>query len=141
MIKDINNTFHIFSSENASEEDDIRRLRNYSPIPIPDEYIDLIREKADILIGIAENKSVLLWSARRCVEINQANNIQSYLPNSLAIADDGDGNALVYSDGRDGFGLYAVAFNDLDKDEMIFISKSLENLLVYAIGADTLMKI
>ena len=47
------------------------------------------------------------------------------LPNSLAIGDDEGGNAIIYAEGKNGFGVYAVSFSDLDADEIIFIAKCL----------------
>ena len=42
---------------------------------------------------------------------------------------------------KNGFGIYAVSFNDLDIDEMIFISKTLKELLILGNGIETLIKL
>ena len=73
--------------------------------------------------------------------MNEAYFIQKYIPNSLAIGDDEDGNTIIYAEGKNGFGVYAVAFNDLDINEMIFISKSLKEILIFAKGIQTLIEL
>lgn len=71
--------------------------------------------------------------------MNEAYSIQENVPNSLAIADDEGGNALIYAIGKQGFGLYVVAFNDLDPDELRYVSKSLSELLEENIGIDVII--
>ncbi|MBQ2744472.1 MAG: hypothetical protein IJF37_02470 [Lachnospiraceae bacterium] len=60
---------------------------------------------------------------------------------SLAIGDDEDGNAIMYAEGKQGFGVYAIAFNDIDIDEMIFISESLTEILIHAKGIEKLVNL
>lgn len=70
--------------------------------------------------------------------MNEAYNIQENIPNSLAIADDEGGNALIYATGEKGFGLYVIAFNDLDVDELQYVASSLGDLLIKNIGIDVI---
>ncbi|MBD5523583.1 MAG: hypothetical protein HDR04_04035 [Lachnospiraceae bacterium] len=56
----------------------------------------------------------------------------------MVIGDDEDGNAIIYVNGTNGFGVYVVAFNDLDADEMIFIAKSLREIFVFTKGIEEL---
>lgn len=72
--------------------------------------------------------------------MNEAYNIQDSIPNSLAIGDDEGGNALIYANGINNFGLYLVAFNDLEIDEMKFISYSLVDLLHNAVGIEVILE-
>ena len=73
--------------------------------------------------------------------MNEAYHIQKYIPQSLAIGDDEGGNALIYATGQEGFGVYVVAFNDLDIDEMKYVSDSLISLLVNGMGVETLINL
>jgi len=50
--------------------------------------------------------------SRCCIEMNDAYNIQVNIANSLAIADDEGGNALIYTTGWKRFWIYVIAFND-----------------------------
>lgn len=59
--------------------------------------------------------------------MNEAHDIQKYIPNSLAIGDDEGGMALLYIDGKEGFGLYTVGFGNLDIEETIKIAPSLKS--------------
>lgn len=73
-------------------------------------------------------------------EMNEAYEIQENIPSSLAIADDEGGNALLYLDGYNGFGLYLIGFNDLDSDELQFVSYSLSDFLLKEIGINIFKK-
>ena len=99
----------------------------------------MIRQKTEIKINIQGKKYIRLWGANGCVEMNEVYFIQKNIPSSLAIGDDEEGNAILYVKGKNGFGLYAVAFNDLDVNEMTFISESLKDLLILAKGVEKLI--
>lgn len=71
--------------------------------------------------------------------MNKAYSIQDNIPNSLAIADDEGGNALIYVSGEQGFGLYVIAVNDLDSDELQYVAGSLSGLLKDNIGIDVIV--
>ena len=66
--------------------------------------------------------------------MNDAYNIQKYIPNSLAIGDDECSNAILYANGNNGFGVYIVSFGDLSVDEMVYIADSLEEFFVNEVG-------
>ena len=40
---------------------------------------------------------------------------------------------------KKGFGLYIIAFNNLDVDELTFAANSLSDLLLYDIGVDVVV--
>ena len=139
IICELNKAFRIDASCNASEEKEIDQLVKFAEIKIPNEYLEIIRERTEIEINIYNEKYLRIWGANGCMEMNEAYYIQKYIPFSLAIGDDEDGNAILYVNGKNGFGVYAVAFNDLEEEEMRFISKSLRDLLVYEKGIEVLM--
>lgn len=68
--------------------------------------------------------------------MNSAYHIQKYIPDSLAIGDDGCSNAVLYAKGSNGFGVYMVSFGDLDANEMVYIADSLEAFFVKEEGID-----
>lgn len=73
------------------------------------------------------------------MEMNDAYNIQKYIPNSLAIGDDEGGKVILYISGQNGYGLYQVGFGDLDINDAEFISPSLTELLIYGVGANNFL--
>lgn len=141
ILNNLNEIFRVDASNNASNEMEIAQLIDFSPINVPLEYLELIREKTEIEININDKMYIRLWGASGCIELNEAYLIQKYIPSSLAIGDNEGGDAILYAEGKNGFGIYTVAFNDLDIDEMIYISKSLVELLVYSKGVEKLIKI
>ena len=140
ILNDLSSSYRIDSYEPASPEKDIKELMNFSQIEIPEDYFDLIREKTELEINVGQEKYIRIWGANGCIEMNESYEIQDNIPLSLAIADDEGGNALLYFDGNHGFGLYLIAFNDLDTDELQFVSYSLSDLLSKEIGISILKK-
>lgn len=88
--------------------------------------------EAEILVMGASY--IRIWEAPGCMEMNDAYNIQKYIPNSLAIGDDEGGKVILYASDQNGYGLYQVGFSDLDINDAEFISPSLTELLIYELA-------
>lgn len=132
----INKLFRIDVFDKKSSEKDIDDLLLYSSISVPYEFLAIIRERTEIEILVDKRKYVRIWGARGCIDMNEAYHIQKYIPNSLAIGDDECGNTLIYAYGKNDFGVYIVAFNDLDVNELVYISGSLKEFFVDGIGVE-----
>lgn len=141
IILNLNKNFRIDASCDASGEDEIDKLIQFASIKIPNEFLELISEQTEIEINIRNQKYIRIWGADGCIEMNESYFIQKYIPNSLAIGDDEDGNVILYAEGKKGFGIYIVAFNDLDVEEMVFIAGSLEEMLVFAKGIERVIEL
>lgn len=136
ILSKISKSFKISTSDYKSQDSEIDELIRYSKIDIPLEFLEIIKEKSEIEILVNEKKYIRVWGANGCIEMNDAYHIQSYIPDSLAIADDECSNVVLYAYGKNGFGLYIVPFNDLDVDELIYITDSLEAFFVNDEGID-----
>ncbi|WP_252225061.1 SMI1/KNR4 family protein [Clostridium sp. ZBS2] len=141
ILNDLSNKYRIDASKPASNEEEIKELIEFSNINIAEDFLEVIRELTEIEINIDEKKYIRIWGADGCIEMNEAYSIQENIPNSLAIADDEGGNALIYTTGEKGFGLYVIAFNDLDVDELQYVANSLSELLINNVGIDVIKKI
>ena len=137
ILDKISDAFEIATSELQSNDAEINELIQYSKIDIPGEFLDIIKEKTEIEILVNKEKYVRLWSAKGCIEMNDAYHIQQYIPESLAIGDDECSNAVLYAKGNEGFGVYIVSLGDLGIDEMVYIADSLESFFVNSEGIDT----
>lgn len=129
LLEKMTSAFRIDASQKASNEQEIKQLIEFSPIAVLDEYLAIIRNITDVEINVSGKIYIRIWGAKFCIEMNQAHMIQHYIPNSLAIGDDEGENILLYTDGTQGFGLYAVGFGDLEYEEMMYIAPSLTALL------------
>lgn len=136
ILQKMGDQFEIVASDEKSSEIDIENLKQFAAITVPEEFLTIIREQTEIEICVVGKKYIRLWGAAGCIEMNEAYGIQNYIPDSLAVGDDEGGNAVLYAHGRDGFGVYMVAFNDLDEDDMTYISDSLESFFVCGMGID-----
>ena len=72
--------------------------------------------------------------------MNKSLLMQRWRPGSLAFGDNGGGMALFYATGQNGFGVYTAEFGGLDMRCAVYISESLERLLVHADGIDIMRK-
>lgn len=136
ILNNLNAKLSIYTSQMASSDEDIRRLIKFSRIQIPKDFLEVIREKSEIEILVDGKKYIRLWGADGCIEMNTAYKIGESRPDSLAIADDEGGNAMIYTTGQNGFGLYMIAFNNLDTDALQYVAGSLTDLLVNGTGID-----
>ena len=84
---------------------------------------------------------IRIWGASDCIEMNEAYKVQNYLLHSLAIGDDEGGGALIYLQGKDGFGIYYNSFGNLDMEDAVKIAPSLTELLVNNVGVNILLDI
>lgn len=130
LLDHLNHAFRIAAAENVSDEETVASVIAFSEIVVPSEYLNLIRKYSELEFMVSDIRTIRIWGADGCIEMNKAYHIQKYIPQSLAIGDDEGGNALIYATGCEGFGVYAVAFNDLEIDEMKYISDSLVSLFV-----------
>ena len=136
ILKDLSSKYRIDASKSASSDEEIKKLIKFSDVQIPEDFLEIIKELTEIEINVDRKKYIRIWGADGCIEMNDAYNIQESIPNSLAIADDEGGNALIYTTGQNGFGLYVIAFNDLDVDELEYVADSLSDLLINNTGID-----
>lgn len=139
ILECLHKCFKIATYKEASSENEIVALEKYASILVPEEYKDIVRQKTEIEILVSNEKYIRIWGASGCIEMNGAYLIQKYIPFSLAIGDDEGGNAIIYATGKSGFGLYLVAFNDLDVDEMIYISPTLRHFLTDGYGIESVL--
>lgn len=136
LLGDLDHSFQIAAAEDASSEAEIAALTAFSEIPVPPEYVSIIRRHAELELSVSGTGYLRIWGAGGCVEMNEAYQIQKYIPGSLAIGDDGGGNVLLYTAGEAG--LYAVPLNDLGTDGLTRIADSLAALLVGGEGVRAL---
>lgn len=136
LLNKLNSRFRIGASETAASESDLQELKQFSQIELPVDFVSIVREMTEVEILVDNDKYFRIWSPSGCIEMNEAYEIQNYIPNSLAIGDNEGGSALIVMTGNKGFGLYKVGFGDLDADDAEYISTSLEELLVNGVGAE-----
>lgn len=140
ILNNLKENINLEVNDKASSELEIEEMIINSPIKIPNEFIEMLREKSELELSINRDKILRIWGASGCIEMNEAYNIQKYLPRSWAIGDDEGGYAIVYAIGDDDeTGVYAVSFSDLDDNEKIFIAPSLFDFLTKGTGITTFL--
>jgi hypothetical protein len=140
LLDKISSRFSIDAQEAPANEEEIKSLVEFSPINVPFDYLDIVSEATEVEIYVAGEKYIRIWSPTGCVEMNESYEIQDYIPDSLAVGDDEGGNALIYFEGKDGFGLYIVGFGDLDAEEAVKVAPSLNDLLINDTGIEKILE-
>lgn len=138
ILKELSSNYRIDESKSASNNKEIEKLIKFSKLQIPEDFLEVIRELTEVEINVDGEKYIRIWGADGCIEMNEAYNIQESIPNSLAIADDEGSNALIYTEGKNGLGLYVISFSDLDVDELKYVAESLSDLLINNTGIDVI---
>ncbi len=136
ILSKMSGLFKVANSNKKANNFEIDELIQFSKIDVPEEFIQIIKEKTELEIQVDNKKYIRIWGANGCIEMNTAYRIQKYIPNSLAIGDDECCNTMLYASGHKGFGVYMVSLSDLDVDEMVFIANSLEDFFVKEKGLD-----
>lgn len=103
-------------------------------MPLPRDYLDVVTEMTDVELLVDGRKYLRIWGPLRCIEMNEAYEVQKHIPLSLAIGDDEGGDAFILMDGRAGHGIYKVGLSVLDSGDATFIAPSLGELLLDGAG-------
>lgn len=140
LLDKISSRFSVDAQEAPANEEEIKSLTEFSPINVPSDYLDIVSEATEVEINVSGEKYIRIWSPAGCVEMNESYEIQDYIPDSLAVGDDEGGNALIYFEGKGGFGLYIVGFGDLDAEEAVKVAASLNDLLINDIGIEKILE-
>lgn len=141
ILDNISSMYTIDARKSPLKEEEIKALLDFSTIDVPTEFIEIIQLASDIEINVSGQMYIRIWGASGCIEMNEAYEVQKYLPNSIAIGDDEGSGALIYLQGKDGFGIYYTRFADLDIEKAVKIAPSLTELLVNNVGVNTLLDI
>lgn len=136
ILCNLNSSLQIKASESAASTNDINSLKEFSSIEVPIDYCEIVSEMTEVEVLIDSDRYFRVWSPDGCIEMNKEYQIQSYIPQSLAVGDDEGGSALILMTGKNGFGLYKVDFGDLDIEDAEYISDSLRSLLIDGIGIE-----
>ena len=76
ILDNLSNSYQIDSSQIPSTEEEINKLKEFSTINVPTDYIEIIREATEVEINVASKIHIRIWSALGSIEMNEAYNIQ-----------------------------------------------------------------
>lgn len=122
------------ASRPPSTKEEIKALLEFSPIPVPQEYLQLIQQGSEMEIGVDLGCRgywfIRIYGATTAIEMNKAYKVQK-VKNVLAIGDNEGGEMLVLAPQADPPGIYLNPMSCLsDMDEATFIASNLTELLV-----------
>jgi hypothetical protein len=137
-IKDLNKRFRVDVVKAPSTDAEIAELIKFSPIPVPEFYLEMSRQGSDFEILVDNEMYIRFWGAAGCLEMNSAYKIQKYFGQCLGIGDDEGGQAFILAPQIEGYpaGLYLSDFGCLNVQDSTYIAESLEDLLINGTGAE-----
>ncbi|MDE7207439.1 MAG: SMI1/KNR4 family protein [Lachnospiraceae bacterium] len=129
----------------AGGEKDIEEIIRISPIPLPEDYIDFLKQTSGEdsygpeFIVDDDEASIWIWSANMALEklseLNQPSN-QAFFGNAWLFGNDLGDLVYFFGTGKDGFGLYRTSAGRLSVQSAEKISDTLTDFLVNGVGID-----
>lgn len=146
IIKNINERLTFDEDEICSGgEKDIERIIRVSPVPLPQDYIEFLKQiSGEGSYGPefeveGEGVSIWIWSAQMALEkleeFNEPFN-QKFIRKAWMFGNDLGDLVYFYGEGKDGFGLYRTSAGALGFEWADKISDTLTDFLVNGIGID-----
>lgn len=138
LNSELNKKLKVYLKEGAEDVDKLREYSRIKGIKVPEDYLQIVSLNSKIYINVDDELYLGVWGAEECVEMNEAFNIQEYVTNGIAVADNGGGGCLIYMEGNKGYGVYQLGFGNLFPEEGVYIAHSLRDILVKGLGVHTL---
>ena len=142
IISNLNERLRVIDRRNEVVEEYIKKIVERSPIKLPDDYIDFLKEIScdDISVSFEIDgvKEFVIWSAKfgyECVTLEYDDPVyEKFVSCTWLIGDDLGGDRYFYGEGKEGFGIYKVDAGAMDPDNAEKIADSLTDLLVNGVG-------
>jgi hypothetical protein len=136
MLNKVNSSYKLLAKGPPATQEQIDAAVTHFGT-LPQEFIDLVREATDVELQHQNGQYVRIWGPVGCVDMDEANEIRKYIPESFPIGDDGGGHVIFYGKGDSGEGLYHVGFGNLGMEDAVWIANTLGCFLVHAKGVET----
>lgn len=147
ILKNINHRLTFIESEaNYGGEEEIKKVLRESPIQLPEDYIDFLRQiPGEDSFGLSfqvdnSRKEIWIWSAGFALEKRDefyAPFLEDFFRNAWLIGCDVGDLIYCYGKGKEGFGIYRTEDSSLCLDDMAEkIADSLTDFLVNGVGID-----
>lgn len=129
----------------AGGEQDIEEIARISPVPLPKDYMDLLKQiSGEGSYGPEfeveeEGVSIWIWSAKMALEKLQEFDQpfhQTFIRNVWMFGNDLGDFVYFFGTGNDGFGLYRVSAGWLSMESAEKISDTITDFLVNGVGID-----
>ncbi len=141
LLSNLHPKLKLATSRPRSSEEEIRALLEFSPIPVPEEYLSLVREGSELEIGVDLGDEgywfIRIYGAATAIRMNEAYHVQRGLPQALAIGDNEGGEMLLQMPSANPPGIYHIPMSCLsDMEESTYIAANLKELLTQGKNLD-----
>lgn len=135
MLSKLHKDFKILAAKDGAKPEDIEVLKERFP-NVPAEYVELVLEATDVEMNWNQEQYIRIYGPRTCLEMDEGYEFSQYIEEAIVIGDNGGGGALVYMDGKKGWGLYRLGYGAIDRDIAIWIASSLSAFLLEGQGIE-----
>jgi hypothetical protein len=144
ILSHLNTTLSIASKDPGCTEQDIRELTAFSPVAVPADYLNLVLEATEVEIkadlGVDGQWFLRIWGPAGCIDMNSAYNVQEEFPESLAIGDNEGCGFLILLPTASQPGIYLVRTSYLHRNGIVYLAKSLSELLINGVNLNLVFK-
>jgi len=135
IISHFSSRLKLAASLPPSSNEEIEALLHFSPIDVPTDYLDLIKQGSQMEIGADLGDEgywfIRIYGAARAIEMNKAYKVQQHLKQALAIGDNEGGDMLLLTSDAKPPGIYRIPMSCIsDMDDATYIADNLTELLV-----------
>ena len=142
IISNLNERLRVIDRRDEVVEEYIKKIVERSPIKLPDDYIDFLKEiccdNVAVSFEIDGVKEFVIWSAKfgyECVTREYGEPIyEDFVSWTWMIGDDIGEEIYFYGEGKEGFGIYKTDVGVMDFNYSEKIADSLTDLLVNGVG-------
>ena len=127
MIERLHSNIRLLAHQPGASPVEIAAFQARYP-DLPAEFLELMGEATDVELSYC-GRYLRLYGPAGCVEMDEAYAISSRIPQAITVGDNGGGEAIVFVPGR---GLHRVGYGALFADELVYIARTLDDLLVQA---------
>ena len=144
IISNLNERLRVIDRRDEVVEEHIKKIVERSPIKLPDDYIDFLKEiccdNTAVSFEVDGEGELVIWSARaayECVTLDYGEPVyEDFVSCTWVIGDDLGECIYFYGEGKEGFGIYKTDKGVMDIDDSEKIADSLTDLLVNGVGLD-----
>lgn len=148
ILKNLNHRLTFIEGEaSCGGEDVIKRVLSESPIQLPEDYIEFLRQiSGEDSLGLSfqvdnSKKEIWIWSAGFALEKRDEfyiSVLDDFFQNAWLIGCDVGDLVYCYGKGKEGFGIYRTEDSSLCFDDMtVKIADTLTDFLVGGVGIDS----
>lgn len=129
-----------------STQEEIDELQQFSKVPIPNEFIEFLREVGEAEIGVKDKKDgydgrIIIYPAVNCIDATEGlDPSESPLDSYIVVATNASGGLILYGVKDNVIGVYIADEVYFDENETLYMAPSLKEFFENDTGVDAFFR-